>query len=87
MTLGLYSIFYFSTRNVKHEFSKFIYLWAGPGLIISFLMFGIYPIFCQYIGLVRKTKKGIPKIERTRSRSQLINVLDSNYGANAGLQN
>ena len=50
-------------------------------------MFGLYPIFCQYIGLVRKTKKGIPKIERTRSRSQLVNALDSNFGAYTGLQN
>jgi hypothetical protein len=40
--------------------TRFFFLYALPALSLSFFVFGIFPILCQKIGLVRAT--GVPKV-------------------------
>ena len=40
--------------------TRFFFLYALPALLLSFFVFGVYPILCQKIGLVKV--RGLPKV-------------------------
>jgi hypothetical protein len=58
--------------------TRFFFLYALPALSLSFFIFGVYPILCQKIGLVKTS--GAPKVvdlSVTNSKKSKKSMIDS----------
>jgi len=63
---GLYAIPFTLLRNDRDQSTIFYLKFAFPAFMISFMMYGIYPILCKKIGLVDTIS---PIFDKPRSRS------------------
>ena len=54
VSVGLYVLFWGSIRTSSIQSTRYFFGFAAPALLISFFMFGLFPIACKYMGLVSK---------------------------------
>jgi hypothetical protein len=66
VAVGLYAFFYFLMRNNRDQSTVYFFRYALPAFVISFIMYGFFPVVCKKIGLVATHT---PAIQISRSRS------------------
>jgi hypothetical protein len=73
LTVGIYAAFWATIYHSPIQSTRYFFGFAAPALFISFFMFGLFPIACKYIGLVRKFAPDLGSSSRTR-----VKVRDEN---------
>jgi hypothetical protein len=61
----LYSPFYFGSKNTTSQMTKFMFRFCMPALVISFIMYGVFPIMCKYMKLVADVSPYVTKRQRS----------------------
>jgi hypothetical protein len=54
LAMAIYIGFYEIGKENNDLSEKYLYLFALPGFLVSFFSYGIFPIICQWVGLVAK---------------------------------
>ena len=50
--MGIAYFFFFVTKNSNDQATKFFFIFFLPNALVSFFVFGFFPIICNRIGLV-----------------------------------
>ena len=75
VAVGIYLLFIFIMKNNRDQSTVYFFRYAFPALLISFFIYGVFPVVCLKLGLV-ETKT--PKVEIYRSRSTISRSKSTN---------
>jgi hypothetical protein len=68
VTVSIYAAFWYMVKDSSIYSTRFFFGFAAPALFISFFMFGLFPIVCKYIGLVRKFAPDLGSSMKSRAK-------------------
>lgn len=75
LAVGLYAFIFFLMRNNRDQSTVYFFKYALPAFLISFIMYGVFPVVCKRMGLVATH---IPTFQKPRSRSTISRSKSTN---------
>jgi hypothetical protein len=72
ISMGVAYFFFFITKNSNDQATKFFFIFFLPNALVSFFVFGLFPIICNRIGLVISSEQ-FQKMKKLQEQRALDN--------------